>query len=83
MSLFDDLQERFGVDALGELGVIDMRSGELIDRLFKLTAIAVNLQQLGIGGGEKWFNNQSKHIGILMDETEKAVEEFQKLHGEI
>lgn len=80
---FQNLEERFGKEGLQELSLIDMRSAELIDRLYKLTCIAVNLQNLGIDGGDKWFNNQSKHITLLMDETEQAVVDFQSKRGEI
>lgn len=80
---FKALEDRFGKDGLQELGFIDLRSSELIDRLFKLTTIAVNMQRLGIEGADKWFNSQSAHIGLLMDEAEKAVVDFQNRRGEI
>jgi len=80
---FKALEERFGKEGLQELGLIDMRSAELIDRLFKLTTIAVNMRELGIEGGDKWFNRQAFHIGTLMDEAERAVADFQERRGEI
>ena len=80
---FQFLEDRFGREGLQELGLIDMRSAELIDRLFKLTTIAVNMRDLQIEGSEKWFNRQSTHVGLLMDEAEKAISDFQDRRGEI
>lgn len=83
MKTLQELKEQYGTEGVQELVDLDRRAAELIDRLYKLTCIAVNLRDLEVESGKSWFNAQSRQINMLMDESDATMQLFNKKYGEL
>lgn len=83
MKQFQELEERFSKEGLRELALIDMRAAEIIDRLWKITTIGVNLQKLEAVGVDEFTRRFMPHIDSLFAEFDKVIQDFQAKRGEI